>query len=471
MTTGQSPAPKQGQQPTASGSGLSQPTHSSAKKIGYSDSDSEQLEELGLKEASGNSSQPGISELFNFPAELPRDAVGSKSTSASGSSGPLSGRSVIETALLLNDELKLSQEEKEYVKTLTAHDADFDMNESTLELCKEMLHQETDMTGFYETVTIIEKVHGEFIENGRLTEAGQILEYFETLDAAVRAEKPMWAERLKEARAMAGSRERIRLLADSVNTHPNLGPADLRRYLQVFGKESLLGITELVGWITDRGYYAMLSDFLVKAGKEQIHIIAKGIFDKRPDVVINTITVLAQIEDPAAFNYLRKAASNENLAVRKELISRLKDSPVEESLAVLGMMVFDTSAAIRKEAIESIVLKQTPRSFTVINSLIMGDRLDTLDIEERQSVHNAFSKLGGAEAIDFFSEKILKYNFGFNKKLSFVRASAFESLRFNESERCEKLLLRLCSSWRPGIRKRAQETLRRRRETIFGGTK
>lgn len=86
------------------------------------------------------------------------------------------------TTLILNDESSLSEEEEQQVRELIRKDAEFDMYESTCGLLKEMLHQETDQAGFFETVTICEKVIQEFLGAGRLLEAASILRYLQQLD-------------------------------------------------------------------------------------------------------------------------------------------------------------------------------------------------------------------------------------------------------------------------------------------------
>ncbi|RME25722.1 MAG: hypothetical protein D6800_07290, partial [Candidatus Zixiibacteriota bacterium] len=181
------------------------------------------------------------------------DAVSVKAAAAAEAMGfgdlaPARGH-VPDTALILNDEFKLGEEEEEQVRHLLVDDAEFDMWESTVELLKEMLHQEAEMNDFFETVNICDKVLSEFIRAGRFNEAGQLLKYFAYLEERLKTAKPMWAARLRDARVTAGSRDRLRLLSETLNSGVPVAVGDLRRYLEIFDWQALGGITDLIGEI------------------------------------------------------------------------------------------------------------------------------------------------------------------------------------------------------------------------------
>ncbi|MDF1545361.1 MAG: hypothetical protein P1R58_09690, partial [bacterium] len=148
---------------------------------------------------------------------------------------PLTGSSKPNTALILNDEFVLSEEEEERIHNLVAEDAYFEPFESTVEILKEMLLQETELPGFSETVAICEKIGSEFVQQGRLLEAAQILEHLNEIQEEIGKQHPVWVERLKEALVTAGSRERLSHLRDSLNANQEIGAGILRKYLSNFG--------------------------------------------------------------------------------------------------------------------------------------------------------------------------------------------------------------------------------------------
>jgi len=139
-----------------------------------------------------------------------------------------------DTQLIVNDELKLSEEEQKQVDKLVRRDAEFVEYESLCELMKEILHQEAEMTDFYESVTIGERVLVEFVKQGKLIYAAELLRYFVKLEEQLRSDRPLWAERLKDARVTTGSRERLAILCEALNENAETGSLELRSYLDNF---------------------------------------------------------------------------------------------------------------------------------------------------------------------------------------------------------------------------------------------
>lgn len=373
------------------------------------------------------------------------------------------------TALILNDEFKLSGEDEEEIKRLLSQDAEFDMFESTIELLKEMLYQEPEQNEFFETVTICEKIHADFVEMGRLIEAGHLLEFYRMLEEEVHKDKPGWAERLRDARVTAGSRQRLKALTDCANRKPDLGPAELRRYLDHFGWEALNAIADMLGDLEHQQHRLALCDYLADRGKENLDFVSKGIFDKRWFVVRNTVLILGKIGDDRAIGYLSKAVTHEERRVRLELSNVLKESRSDRALDILGKLVLDRDREVREGAINSMVARRGPKAFAAITEIINSERFVTLDRSEQQLLLNAYSTLGGDHAVDLLDKLITQLNPFNDPAKTFFRQAAFEALTLNRGERAEKLLVSLSSSWILDVKKQAQGALKKRRELIFGG--
>jgi HEAT repeat protein len=376
---------------------------------------------------------------------------------------------VPDTTLILNEEFKLSHEEEESVCKILSEDAEFDLFESTLELLKEMLHQEVEMNGFYETVTICERILSEYLHAGKLEHAAQLLHYLKELEDAIRADKPLWSERLKDALVTAGSKERLQALTTGLNNHPEIGADELSHYLENFSWEALGNLTDLLGELNHRRHREALCDFLARQGKRHPDIVAKGIYDKRWYVVRNTVIILARIGDDIALKHLKHALKHEERRVRLELVKALRDCPNEKALELFREAVMDSDREIRDLAIDAIVARGGPAAFEIITELINDDGFVLLDQSEQQVLLKAFSMLGGDAAVGYLAQLILKRNPLRNSLLSFYRRAAFEALCYNRGEKAERLLVKLSSSWRPDIRRRASAALHRRREIIYGG--
>lgn len=376
---------------------------------------------------------------------------------------------IYDTNLLLDDEYRLSAEEEELMKQMVTDDALFDMYESTSALLKELFRHETELNGFFETAGICEKILKEFILAGKIIEAGLLLQYVRELDENIRGEKPQWAERLKEINLTAGSRDYLTALTETLNGHSGIGADELLRYLDNFGWEALSGITDLLGELEHHLHRDTLCNYLSSRGRDKVTIIARSITDKRWYVVRNAVIILARIGDEQALSYLKKVIRHDQLQVRRELVNSLEECPNETALEILGVMVYDPDDDLRRAAVEAIVRRRGQKAFEVITDIINADSFRSLARENQRQLLNAYSIIGGDHAVEYLSGLILRANPLKDATLAFFREAAFEALTLNRSEKSEKFLLKLTSSWRPQLKHLATAAIKKRREIIYGG--
>ena len=402
------------------------------------------------------------------------DATAAKAAEAAEAMGytdlPKRSASIPDTALILNDEFKLSEEQEELITRMLVDDGEFDLYGSTVELLKELLHQESEMTDFFETTTLCEKIYDEFVRTSRLTWAAHLLVYFQTLEDQIRTNKPLWAERLKDARLSAGNKIRLTVFTEMLNGNAEVGAADMRRFLDHFSWESLGAITDLLGDLEHRSHREALCDFLVSKGKANVQVISKGLFDKRWFVVRNSVTILSRIGDAKSLALLKRVANHEETRVRMELVCSLRESPSDEALDILKTATRDSDAGVRKEAVRSIIARRGPAAFEAVTEIINAENFPSLDRKDQLEMLNAFSILGGQDSVEYLANLVTRYNLFRDPVLTFLREAGFSALTFNESEQAERLLINLCKSWRPDLARQAKLALRKRREVIFGGS-
>lgn len=368
-----------------------------------------------------------------------------------------------DTTLILNDEFKLSEEQEQEISVLLAEDAQFDVWESTVEICKEMLHQEPEMINFFESVAICEQVQQALVQNGRLNEAGQLLRYFGTLENELRGSRALWADRLKEARFMLGTKEKFRTLIDMLNADPEISAGELRRYLDHFSWEAMAAITDMLGDLSHATHRRSLCDFLIERGKDNLQMVSKGIFDKRWYVVRNSVTILARIGDSPSLRYLRRVTDHEDKRVRLELGHALVECPNPEALDILAVMVRDPDKEVRTLAIDAVVKRGGRSGFDTMRSLVTDPAFPSYDQGEQILLLKAFSALGGVEALPHLKTLVSRFNPLRDQLVEFSRAAAFEALTVNRSDEAEKYLLKLRSSWRSVIRAKARTAVEQRR--------
>ncbi len=376
--------------------------------------------------------------------------------------------SVPNTTLILNDEFKLSEEEENEFGVLLDEDNNFDMYESTAEILKEILHQEIDISGFAESVTITEKVISELVRAGALDQAANVLSYMGYLEEMIATKKPKWAERLKEAVITAGARERLQVLLEGLNEHPEIDELKIRAYLNNLGWESLAGITEIMGEIEHRSHREAFNNYLSQVGQNKVDIISRGIFDKRWFVVRNTAIVLARIGDDKALGYLEKLVDHEEQRVRIAIVEHIKESKNPRALKILSQTVMDEDPEVRRSSINSIIGLKGQGAFDVIEGIVKDNGFRDFDPTDQELLLEAYSIIGGDKSVSFLTRKILKYVFFRSARATYLRKAAMEALAINRSERAEKALIKLSGSWRANIRNLSTQAMNKRRSILYG---
>lgn len=374
-----------------------------------------------------------------------------------------------DTSLLLRDEHRLSEEEEQQIAQLIASDTEFDLRESTLELCKEMLHQESELVDFAETVAICSKVATEFLREGKLMLAGQVLSYMKEIEDRVRSERPTWAEKLADVRRTFGGRERMDTLGEVLNLHDDIGVDDLHRYLKLFDWESIGSMTELLGELASERHREAVCDHLAVVGRQYLPLVARGMSDKRPQAVRGSIIVLSRIGGPQALDFMKKAIANPDLSVRLALVKQLRTCAGREVAAILRQAVDDPESEVRTMAISSLASMRGEGVYEAVEEIITEGNFNQIDIEFRRKLLIAYSELGGGRVVPYLVAHIRRINLTNNSTLSRLRAMSFEALSHNTSDEAERALLELTRSWRSGINSAARAALKRRREIVYGG--
>lgn len=372
------------------------------------------------------------------------------------------------TKLILNDELRLSEEEEERARKMVADDALLDEYASVSELVKELMHQEFEYDGFSETVTIAEKVTRELIQGGHIGYAAEIVQYFQVLESKISAEKPQWAGRLKQAKVSAGSREYLAYLVLSLNERPELNVNELRRYLGALGWEVLSSLTEILSQLQSPEHRECVSSYIAQHGQQHLPLLAKGVFDNQPDTAIAAVTALIRISNDTAMGYLKRAAEHRKAEVRAHLASELPNCKHDDAIPLLGKLVVDETAEVSRAAVACLTKQRGEAAFYALADAIDSERFSKLDRSDQHQVLNAYSQLGGASAISYLHQLIKQVSLFSGPVSLFFRHAAFEALSYNRSDQAEKLLLRLQRSWRPRLRRMAKETLKLRRERLLG---
>jgi len=374
----------------------------------------------------------------------------------------------VKTTRLIASELAPSAEDKAALDDMLYRDAAFDMVESTTELLKEMLHQEHNLNAFAETVTICERLLGIYLKNGLIASATDLIGYLRIHQDTLRQKSPQWAARIDETMTTIASRDRLGGLVDGLNAYEQIEAEQLAAFLHCFDWQAIVGISEILTLLTHSHHRQAITDFLASKGSAHLNIVARNLQSGDPEIVANAVLVLGRIGTREAVAHLEKATRHRQADIRLAAAEALETCDGEETIALLATLAQDREADVRAAAVAALVQRRGPQAFDAIAGVLDTEQFDQLTNEEQQSLLVAYSLLGGDHAVDYLVDLATKANPFGDKKLKALRGAAFTALAHNRSDKCEKVLLKLTSSWRPDLKQQAIDALQLRRDKLFG---
>lgn len=249
------------------------------------------------------------------------------------------------------------------------------------------------------------------IYNGGFGMASLILSRFRELAGKTDQFSPSEIERIKASIVKSGSEQRIRSIAEVLNSGRDINSDDFRRYISLLDRSAILSLSNLMGEVQEIKYRKVMIDALVVLGRDNIDVLAAGLKDKRWFVVRNVAAILGRIGDKAALEHLRQAMNHPEPRVRREIIRSLGLVGGPKAGELLLQAMEDPDPQIRVAALR--YLPAVPSS-TVLDSLVevitrpdFGDRALT----EKRVIFEVLAEIGQDRALPFmlklFRKKVL----------------------------------------------------------------
>ncbi len=378
--------------------------------------------------------------------------------------------SLPDTALILNESYQLGESEFNQVQNILEEDAQFNFCETIVELIREMLLQESEYSGFSETMTITERIHSELIHLGKISHASRLLGILREIDSLLGKNSVRWKERIHESLVMTGGWENLSRLSLALNGHQEIQSQDIKEYLSNFKWEALSAIMDMLGALEHRDHRLAVVDYMSTTGTEHIDIIAKGIYDRRWYVVRNTACILGKIGNEKAISYLGKAIKHEEPRVRLEVLKGITQNEDIKDVSLLFKLVWDEAHLIRKEVLRVVLNSSSEERLTIIVNIINDSRFISLEQSDQERLVLAYSRLAGEHSVNFLKTLVSGLKSANNELKGFYQNLAFKALSTNSSEKAEKTLKELSRSWKGKVRNLANEALKRRQEYMEKGS-
>lgn len=249
------------------------------------------------------------------------------------------------------------------------------------------------------------------IYNGGFAMASNILARFRELTGRTEQFTPSEIERIKASIVKAGGEQRIRSIAEVLNSGKEINTDDFRRYISLLDRSAILPLSNLMGEVQEIKYRKVMIDALVVLGRDNIDVLAAGLKDKRWFVVRNVAAILGRIGDKAALEHLKQAMNHPEPRVRREIIRSLGLVGGPKAGELLLQAIEDPDPQIRVAALR--YLPAVPSS-TVLDSLVevitrpdFGSRALT----EKRVIFEVLAEIGQDSALPFmlklFRKKVL----------------------------------------------------------------
>jgi HEAT repeat protein len=367
--------------------------------------------------------------------------------------------SFIDSARIMKDAFSMETEDMEKALEIIQNDAEFDMYQATGDLLIEILQHQSEYNGFDETVIIIERTIAEFLKADRITYAGNLLKALKQYSLDIDPSQSNYQERIAECLTMAGGREKLAIMAQSLNNNETISYTELFEYLSIFGWKSLLAITDLLGELEHKEHRIAVCDYLAGTDRKHVDIIARAVFDKQWYVVRNAAGILARIGGEKAFGYLNKAIAHQDSRVRIEIVEKLSENSSGETIRFLARLIWDYEEDVSRAAIQAILKSDNEIGVSVIHDIITDERFASLNEKTQESIILAYSKMGGEKAVNNLIKLIAKTGLWLTQAKEFRARTVIRALSMNKSEKAITALKKLSKSWRKKIRSFAREAL------------
>lgn len=366
-----------------------------------------------------------------------------------------SQREIVQQAYELNEEESL-QVEQELLK-----DLNFDDETEALNLLADLLDQEGHLSEFSDTIAACSRMHTHFIEIAELASAGTIVEMLDAAGKEHKKQHPQRERKVTEAVSAIGSRERLQLLAQTLNENPELNGEKLKDYLRRLNWTAYSALADLLGELDHQEHRMALCDALSRVDKSHVDLIASGIYDRRWYVVRNSAMILSRFNQPSAHRHLEKALGHSDALVRIEVVRGCQNHDPKYVNHVILLSIDDKSSQIQQVAMAIALRQEGPQAFKMFSTMISSTKFPDYNSSTQGKILFAYSLSGGKRAVALLTRMASRWHmFGGEQDTNEVRL-ALSALSRNNSPEAHAALKKLAANWRPKLKTMAREALKK----------
>jgi hypothetical protein len=296
--------------------------------------------------------------------------------------------------------LTFTEEEKAAIAENLKADEYFVPQKYAIDVCFEILGQETDNAGYDETLNLIAKVNGDFIRSGDFKTAASILERAIELREVLKNLNDPKKERINSLiESLAGS-EKIRILVDTLNKANDINYTEVSDYLKMLPWQAVDHLVWALGELDHYPARRAVCQALEVIAVDHVELLGKGTDSPRWYVVRNVVSLLGKIKNPRALNFLKRTIRHPDIRVRKETVLSAASIDSDEAADFLIAALNDADEKVQTMALNVLVSKNVERAFEAINRIVSDKNFKNRSPEQIREILEGYAILGKQRAFE-----------------------------------------------------------------------
>ncbi len=364
-----------------------------------------------------------------------------------------------EIARLLKNVATFENEELAEINSLLQIERFYRRQAEVISILFEILAQEEDLTGFGETLNLIEKVLGEFLTLRRFDLAAEILKQTKRYQEYFKERSAARADKLSAAIERLGEKGHLDRLAEHLNQEKDLPTEQIYQYLVLLSPAAIPNLVALLGELKYFSARKLLCQVLEYFAHSHLDQVASGINDKRWYVVRNIVMVLGRTQDSRITTYLKRAVAHPDFRVRKETILALARLGSREAGLLLIEGLKDSDRKIRSYAIRALAAAQEKRAVEPLWRTINSKEFLQRGEDEIKETWEALFSIGEEKGLHYLSEYVRKFRI-LNRARHFqIKLLALKALEKSNHPELASCLEKIGQSRNKSIQKAAKLAL------------
>jgi len=358
------------------------------------------------------------------------------------------------------DVTALANDEQSRLIEIVGMHSDESNRQLGLDILFEILHTVGNPRLVEETIRVTEQQFQSAVEGDAWGTVRTILAHWR---AAQEATPASVSKQIKAAQMRATDARHIESLANYMNANPQSDLSESRSVLENFGPFAMTLITSMLGILEHRPARLMVCDVLTSQGRDAIDLIGGFVHDKRWYVVRNVAKVLGDIASERAVGFLQKSSRHADPRVRIETLRALTRIPGTSARQLLLTFLKDNEAEVRLRALRAVGQVGYEAAAPQLAKRIDDPAVTSLDEKELRELFNAYSRIGGRDAVTRISRLARKSPLFGRKRWWPVRLAAVHALAFSPAPEARAELATLAHARQAPIAQAAGDAARRQK--------